>query len=195
MLEKSGYRAVPSPRQPGPGDQRYYRWCWWSWWCHLLADQRYYRGGFITQTHGSHHGGEVDAIQMEVKLMLHWVNFLWIELLYHKINYKTQVNRQTEVLTWLFSSSRYQKLFSIPGAGRNTTRGRRNAPNLILSGSCQDHGGLRRPLLQHQKRDDWKQRLSLNLSQIMASLAASFYFVFSIQLQLYNSRFLVILAY
>ena len=25
MLERSGYRAVPSPRQPGPGDQRYYR--------------------------------------------------------------------------------------------------------------------------------------------------------------------------
>ena len=24
------------------------------------------RGGFITQTHGSCHGGEVDAIQMEV---------------------------------------------------------------------------------------------------------------------------------
>ena len=29
---------------------------------------------------------------MEVELMIHWVNFLWIELLYHKINYKTQVN-------------------------------------------------------------------------------------------------------
>jgi len=48
MLERSGYRAVPSPRQLGPGDQRYYR------------------GGFITQTHGSSQGGEVDAIQMEV---------------------------------------------------------------------------------------------------------------------------------
>merc|ERR1719234_1136588 len=48
ILERSGYQAVPSPRQPGPGDQRYYK------------------GGFITQTHGSSQGGEVDAIQMEV---------------------------------------------------------------------------------------------------------------------------------
>ena len=31
---------------------------------------------------------------MEVELMIHWVNFLWNELLYQKINYnQTQVNR------------------------------------------------------------------------------------------------------
>jgi N-formylglutamate amidohydrolase len=48
LLEGRGYRAVPSPRQPGPGEERYYR------------------GGHITQTHGSSHAGAVDAIQVEL---------------------------------------------------------------------------------------------------------------------------------
>ena len=30
----------------------------------------FFRGGFITQTHGSCYGGEVDAIQMEVVFKL-----------------------------------------------------------------------------------------------------------------------------
>jgi len=46
--EKSGYRAVPSPRKPRPGTDKYYR------------------GGYITQTHGSSGGGNVDAIQLEM---------------------------------------------------------------------------------------------------------------------------------
>lgn len=48
LLEEAGYRAVPSPRQECPGEERYYK------------------GGHITQTHGSSTGGQVDAIQMEV---------------------------------------------------------------------------------------------------------------------------------
>lgn len=46
LLEEQGHRAVPSPRQPGPGGQRYYK------------------GGYISQTHGSSTGGQVDAIQV-----------------------------------------------------------------------------------------------------------------------------------
>jgi len=45
--EQAGYKAVPSPRQAKPGTDVYYR------------------GGYITQTHGSRDGGNVDAIQME----------------------------------------------------------------------------------------------------------------------------------
>ena len=48
MFETEGYRAVPSPKQPVPGDDKYYR------------------GGYITQIHGSREGGLVDAVQVEV---------------------------------------------------------------------------------------------------------------------------------
>lgn len=48
LFENAGYRAVPSPRQPIPGQDKYYR------------------GGYITQIHGSRSGGSVDAIQIEV---------------------------------------------------------------------------------------------------------------------------------
>lgn len=48
MMEEAGYRACPSPRQPSPGEDKYYK------------------GGYITQTHGSSAGGEVDAIQLEL---------------------------------------------------------------------------------------------------------------------------------
>ena len=63
MFERAGYRAVPSPRyetrvplvncykllfrQPAPGSDKYYR------------------GGWITQVHGSRDGGNIDAIQLE----------------------------------------------------------------------------------------------------------------------------------
>lgn len=47
MFERSGYKAIPSPRQPKPGDDKYYR------------------GGWITQIHGSRDGGKIDAIQLE----------------------------------------------------------------------------------------------------------------------------------
>merc|ERR1719347_1023591 len=47
MFEKSGYRAVPSPRQTKPGEDKYYS------------------GGWITQVHGSRDGGQIDAIQLE----------------------------------------------------------------------------------------------------------------------------------
>jgi len=47
-LEKNGYMALPSPRQKMPGKDKYYR------------------GGYITQTHGSDKSGQVDAIQIEV---------------------------------------------------------------------------------------------------------------------------------
>jgi len=49
LFEKEGYRALPSPRQPRPGKDKYYR------------------GGFTTQTYGSRDGGDVDAIQIEVQ--------------------------------------------------------------------------------------------------------------------------------
>ena len=45
-LEKEGFRAVPSPNQPSPGTDKYYR------------------GGYITERHGSYVSGEVDAIQV-----------------------------------------------------------------------------------------------------------------------------------
>jgi len=48
LFESAGYRAVPSPRQPVPGQDKYYR------------------GGYITQVHGSRSGGDIDAIQIEV---------------------------------------------------------------------------------------------------------------------------------
>jgi len=47
MFENDGYMAVPSPRQPTPGKDKYYR------------------GGWITQIHGSRDGGNIDAIQLE----------------------------------------------------------------------------------------------------------------------------------
>ena len=47
MFESAGYRAVPSPRQPSPGTDLYYR------------------GGYTAQVHGSRDGGVVDAIQLE----------------------------------------------------------------------------------------------------------------------------------
>jgi len=47
MFEDEGYQSIPSPRQPIPGEDKYYR------------------GGHITQIHGSRDGGLVDAIQTE----------------------------------------------------------------------------------------------------------------------------------
>jgi len=47
MFEDSGYKALPSPRQHSPdGD-------------------KYFNGGYITQTYGSREKGNVDAIQLE----------------------------------------------------------------------------------------------------------------------------------
>lgn len=48
LFEEAGYKAVPSPRQPSPGSDLYYR------------------GGYTTQVHGSRDGGVVDAIQVEI---------------------------------------------------------------------------------------------------------------------------------
>merc|ERR1719431_1636370 len=48
LFEAAGYRAVPSPRQPSPGTDLYYR------------------GGYTVQVHGSRDGGQVDAIQVEI---------------------------------------------------------------------------------------------------------------------------------
>jgi len=47
LFEAAGYKAVPSPRQPSPGNDLYYR------------------GGYTAQVHGSRDGGVVDAIQLE----------------------------------------------------------------------------------------------------------------------------------
>lgn len=47
LLESKGYKTVPSPTHPSPGEGRYYS------------------GGYITQTYGSMHGGNVDSIQIE----------------------------------------------------------------------------------------------------------------------------------
>jgi len=47
MIERQGYRAVPSHRQPYPGEDKFYK------------------GGWITQVHGSRDGGLIDAIQLE----------------------------------------------------------------------------------------------------------------------------------
>jgi len=49
LFEAAGYKAIPSPRQEIPGDDKYYR------------------GGYITQEWGSDEdGGLIDAIQIEV---------------------------------------------------------------------------------------------------------------------------------
>ena len=51
MWEREGYKAVPSPRQPAPNDESYYR------------------GGYITLEYGTIEGkDEVDAIQVSGKL-------------------------------------------------------------------------------------------------------------------------------
>ena len=51
MWEREGYKAVPSPRQPAPNEESYYR------------------GGFITLEYGTIDGkDEVDAIQVSGKL-------------------------------------------------------------------------------------------------------------------------------
>lgn len=52
LWEEAGYMAIPSPRQPSPGKDKYYR------------------GGYITQNHGSTSGGVVDAIQLELPVDL-----------------------------------------------------------------------------------------------------------------------------
>ena len=49
LFEMEGYKAVPSPRQPYPA----------------MENEKYYRGGWITQIHGSREGGNIDAIQLE----------------------------------------------------------------------------------------------------------------------------------
>eukprot|EP00092_Neocalanus_flemingeri_P027037 GFUD01029321.1.p1 GENE.GFUD01029321.1~~GFUD01029321.1.p1 ORF type:complete len:315 (+),score=54.52 GFUD01029321.1:304-1248(+) len=48
LFEGAGYNAVPSPRQHYPGKDKYYK------------------GGYITQTHGSSEEGGIDAIQLEL---------------------------------------------------------------------------------------------------------------------------------
>lgn len=48
LFEGFGYNAVPSPRQHYPGKDKYYK------------------GGYITQTHGSSMDGKIDAIQLEL---------------------------------------------------------------------------------------------------------------------------------
>jgi len=48
MFEKEGYKTIPSPRQPVPGEDKYFR------------------GGYTTRKHGSKDGGVVDALQIEV---------------------------------------------------------------------------------------------------------------------------------
>jgi len=47
MLETAGFRAVPSPADPGPGGYSYFS------------------GGYSTKAHGSRDGGSVDGIQIE----------------------------------------------------------------------------------------------------------------------------------
>jgi len=48
LLESRGFPAVPSPSQPAPGNDPYFT------------------GGYDTDRHGSRHGGQVDAIQLEI---------------------------------------------------------------------------------------------------------------------------------
>lgn len=49
LLTSAGYKSVPSHKKPAPGSQKYFR------------------GGYTVQTHGSKDGGQVDAIQIEVQ--------------------------------------------------------------------------------------------------------------------------------
>ena len=48
LISRHGYKVVPSPEYPGPGNGNYYT------------------GGFNTTHHGSHSGGLIDAIQLEI---------------------------------------------------------------------------------------------------------------------------------
>ena len=48
LLYLYGFRAVPSPTEPGPG-----------------AGNPYFSGGYLTRVHGSRNRGTVDAIQIE----------------------------------------------------------------------------------------------------------------------------------
>ena len=49
FLEARGYQAVPSPANPAPS-----------------SGDVYFSGGYNTQVHGSKHGGDIDAVQIEV---------------------------------------------------------------------------------------------------------------------------------
>merc|ERR1711913_242036 len=47
LFEEEDYQALPSPRQPSPGDYKYFR------------------GGFTIQKYGSKDGGRLDGVQVE----------------------------------------------------------------------------------------------------------------------------------
>ena len=51
MFQRAGYKAIPSPRYPGPGSG---------------VAGKYYRGGYTTRRWGSKEGGNIDCIQMEL---------------------------------------------------------------------------------------------------------------------------------
>ena len=46
-MEETGFKAVPSDRQPSP------------------SGDKYFNGGHITDMYGSRHGGILDAVQIE----------------------------------------------------------------------------------------------------------------------------------
>ena len=56
MFEEEGFFACPSPRQKSPGRDKYYK------------------GGYITQTHGSNISGDIDAIQLEIPSEIRYEN-------------------------------------------------------------------------------------------------------------------------
>jgi len=56
MFEEEGYLACPSPRQTAPGGDKYYK------------------GGYITQIHGSNISGDIDAIQLEIPSEIRYEN-------------------------------------------------------------------------------------------------------------------------
>lgn len=51
MFQEAGYKAIPSPRYPGPGSG---------------VSGKYFRGGYTTRRWGSKDGGDIDCIQMEL---------------------------------------------------------------------------------------------------------------------------------
>jgi len=54
LMEETGFKAVPSDRQPSP------------------SGDKYFNGGHITDMYGSRHGGILDAVQIETPSEVRW---------------------------------------------------------------------------------------------------------------------------
>merc|ERR1711990_1036910 len=69
LWEEAGYMAIPSPRQPTPGKDKYYRGGYITQ-THGSSNGGFSHYGLLSTNHGSSNGGVVDAIQLELPVDL-----------------------------------------------------------------------------------------------------------------------------